>query len=541
MTDYSKLKVAELKELVKERGIVAPGLKLKQQFIDALTAADDGTTGEEAETEQAQDEMVVDGGEAAGNVETQEEVKEVQAAAKVEEADTAAVENGNGTAVEEVDDSKPEGDAPVDDKADEPMNDVPETDHKQEQEQEPEPEAEADAESNKRKRRSPTPPLREESVSKKIKTAQDEPAMPDTSRDDMDVEKDEGAEDARTKTLSSQPTEDAFMSDVTSTAPSQHSATRALYVRNLVRPLQPNVLREHLLAVASPPSSDIDASTVEEFHLDKLRSHALVLFSSISAASRARSALHDQVWPPEPMRKPLFADFFPDEKFQEWVDLETSRERDNLRWEVTYTPATTEDGSHTVTASLQEVSATRQPTHNQMRNDGPTPTGPRASLAGEGMPNAPSGPRTAPTPQPQIPEPTQSKSFTTLDASYKFSETKPKLYWQPVDPELVAKRLEELERGTSEAWDGNMATGELRRYTFEDGDKIVDGGVDWGKFGGGGHHAGPPPRRGGGRDFGGRGRRGGGGGYRGGGGYGGGGGGGYRGDTYRGGGAPARW
>lgn len=530
MTDYSKLKVAELKELVKERGIVAGGLKLKQHFIDALTAGDaESGAGESAE--EVREDVVEDESAAAEKVEpqeTQEDVKEVQAAEETKDAEPDAAEDSNDMVVEQSDDAKPEDIAKAED---EPMADAQDTDEKQEAEQE------ADAESNKRKRRSPTPPMAEESTSKKLKTSQDPSAQPEDTKDAMDVEKIEEVADAP-------PAEDAFMSDVTSTTPAQHSATRALYIRNLVRPLQPNVLREHLSTVASPPSSDVDASSVEEFHLDKLRSHALVLFSSISAASRARSALHDQVWPPEPMRKPLFADFIPEDKFQEWVDLEVSRERGNLRWEVVYTPTTTEDGGRTVVASLQEASTTR-PTQNNMRNDGPPPTGPRASLAGEGMPNVPSGPRPTQTPQPQnIPEPVQSKSFSTLDASYKFSETKPKLYWQPVDPELAAKRMEELERETSQAWDGNMGTGEMRRYTFEDGDKVVDGGVDWGRFGGGGHHAGPPPRRGGGRDFGGRGRRGGGGGggYRGnggGGGYGGGGGGGYRGDSYRGGGA--RW
>lgn len=515
MTDYSKLKVAELKELVKERGIVAPGLKLKQHFIDALQAADAETAANapaEEQVAQAQDDATGESGDPPEKIET---IDQTEPAGEAQAEEQAVAHEGNGMDVDKGSDAKDAEVAKPD--ADEPMGDAEEATQTSGQE--------ADAGDNKRKRRSPTPPLREESVSKKLKTAEEVHTLPEDSEDVKSVEKVEEAEK-----VAATP-EDAFMSDVTSTAPSQHSATRAIYVRNLVRPLQPNVLREHLLAVASAPGSDIDASIVEGYHLDKLRSHALVLFVSITAASRARSALHDQVWPSEPMRKPLFADFIPEDKFQEWVDLEISRERENLRWEVVYTPTTAEDGSQSITASLQEASTARQTTQSHMRNDGPPPTGPRASLAGEGMPNAPSGPRTIPTPQPQnIPEPVQSKSFSTLDASYKFTETKPKLYWQPVSPDLAAKRQEELERETSQAWDGNMGQGEMRRYTFEDGDKIVDGGVDWGKFGGGGHHAGPPPRRGGGRDFGGR--RGRGGGYRGGGG-------GYRGDSYRGGGA--RW
>ena len=34
MTDYEKLKVADLKELIKDRGIASTGLKLKQHFIE---------------------------------------------------------------------------------------------------------------------------------------------------------------------------------------------------------------------------------------------------------------------------------------------------------------------------------------------------------------------------------------------------------------------------------------------------------------------------------------------------------------------------
>lgn len=48
--DYSKLKVAELKELLKQRGLSATGSK-KQQIIDALEE-DDVESGEQAEPEQ---------------------------------------------------------------------------------------------------------------------------------------------------------------------------------------------------------------------------------------------------------------------------------------------------------------------------------------------------------------------------------------------------------------------------------------------------------------------------------------------------------
>lgn len=56
--DYSKLKVAELKELLKQRGLSATGSK-KQQIIDALEE-DDAESGEPAELEEEQEDDVED-------------------------------------------------------------------------------------------------------------------------------------------------------------------------------------------------------------------------------------------------------------------------------------------------------------------------------------------------------------------------------------------------------------------------------------------------------------------------------------------------
>ncbi|KAM3416474.1 hypothetical protein BST61_g8068 [Cercospora zeina] len=440
MADYDKLKVPELKELVKERGIASGGLKLKQQYVDALVAND------------------------AGN-----------AVGKTDDQEGDGHSSGNGDAQDEVMGSDTEG-------------------------------------TNKRKRRSPTPAVSDESVSKKLKTGgaailpEDAPATVEeegVKKAQRYGSSDEVMHVESRQQQQQQPEHDEAMEDADA-SPARHEATRALYIRELVRPLQPNALREHLREIASPPgaTSASAAEIMELFHLDKLRTHALVVFDSISAASRARSALHEHIWPNEPsMRKPLWVDFVPEAKVQDWIDMET--ERPDTKWEVVYESLDTDSP---VTASLQEAGAGR-----------------RESFNGSTRPTM-SGSQDAP-PSPQQEAPAQSKSFDTLDSRYKFTQCKPKIYYQPVARELSESRQQTLTQGTSGNWEDRMSDpslygeGELRRYTFEDGDKLVDGGADFGLFGRKSTRGG----RGGGEYRGGRGRgrgdyRGGGGDYRGGGG-----------------------
>lgn len=515
MTDYGSLKVAELKDLVKERGIAATGLKLKQQFVEALEADD---------TTKADGDGV--GGGGGGDEDGGGRSNASQAAVEQTEEEAAAAQG---------DAHQDETGAERAEARDAHVIDVEGT--------------------NKRKRRSPTPPLSEETVNKKLRTAdgevhvklpedvaEDAPVpvneaestktiQPYGSSDDVmqvdeikaekDIEEaqDTAQEPVREKAdapaAESDAMQDIKMEHDDMTAPAKHSATRALYVRGLVRPLQPNHLREHLHTIASPPNNaPTGTDIVEQFHLDKLRTHALVCFDSISSASRARSALHDRIWPDEPMRKPLWVDFIPDEKIEEWISTETARP--DTRWEVVY-EATTGDTDGPVVATLQEASSSG---------------GRQASFSGDMRPStrssdAPSGQRRRASQSPEAPaqqeRPAQSKSFDSLDARYSFTETKPKIYYQPVAKDLADRRLDQFDEGTSRDWDDQQADpslygeGELRRYTFEDGDRLVDGGADFGLFGRRSTRGG----RGGGPPRGGRGRGGGGGGgdyYRGGGG-----------------------
>jgi hypothetical protein len=247
--------------------------------------------------------------------------------------------------------------------------------------------------------------------------------------------------------------------------------------------------------------------------VDNIRTHAFVSFALTPAASRVRLALHGSVWPDESNRKPLWVDYIPDNQVEEWVSREqeaVNSKRDVKRWEVTYHT----DDDNNVTSELSEITA---------------PTGPRRQSSnaftlqgfGQGMPNAPTGPRgdrrpsqpieqsqhyweasrQASTPAaPAMRKKSSNDGTNQLDATFPHTQTaKPKIYYMPVSKDLADRRLAELDTLTSRSWDNGRAMRrqteldhrdrELRRYTFEDGDRIVDGGPDVvtrGGFGGGG-------------------------------------------------------
>lgn len=294
-------------------------------------------------------------------------------------------------------------------------------------------------------------------------------------------------------------------------SPAIHPATSAIYIRDFMRPLNPTQLRSHLTSLATPPGQEVDQDILVNFFLDPIRTHAFISFTNISAASRVRSALHGCTWPEERTRKPLWVDFIPLEKVREWTEREESEKAGGRagakKWEVVYE---TDEDRH-VTAYLQEIGnqPIRQPPPRQ--NSGPPPTiitAPPAPF------NAPIGPRAE-----LINNPKPVTSMKALDELFRSTEAKPRLYWQPVEKSLANKRLDNMDDSTSKRYTQGMP-GDINRYTFEDGDVLVDRGPEI--FPGirppGGHRGGP---RGGYRGSSGRGS------YQGRGGYGG--------DTYRGG------
>lgn len=267
-------------------------------------------------------------------------------------------------------------------------------------------------------------------------------------------------------------------------SPALHPATPSLYIRNLMRPMRPEPLRAHLVALASPPSTDPDPDIISTLFLDNMKTHALVRFASTTAASRVRASLHGSIWPPEANRKDLWVDFIPDDKCSAWIQEEedamvaekearaAGRPIPAKKFEVIYP----EDENGSYTAILQEVGA------------------------GAAAFNPPKGPRRT-SHQVQtdaVPGPTQATrqnaeaSFKTLDELFNSTTAKPKLYFLPVSDERADARRKDLEDETSRYWtpeEKRKGRGiqmsrldQKVRFSFDDEDRVVEAGGDFGPW-----------------------------------------------------------
>jgi hypothetical protein len=253
-------------------------------------------------------------------------------------------------------------------------------------------------------------------------------------------------------------------------APATHPATSALYIRDIMRPLNPTQFKSYLATLAAPPGQDPNPQDIVSFYLNPIRTHAFISLTNTSSASRIRSALHDRVWPEEKNRKPLWVDFVPVEKIEEWIEMEQSNNTGSRsmskKWEICYD---VDDDRH-VTAVLQEVGNIPRPVV-QRKPSVPVPQ-PEASQP-RGLENAPSAPRAFHNHPPAV------NNTKKLDELFKFTTTEPKLYWMPVAKELANRRLDAIDDALSrDATAGRRVGGEINRYTFEDGDKFVDRGPE---------------------------------------------------------------
>ncbi|MCJ1338599.1 hypothetical protein MMC09_003888 [Bachmanniomyces sp. S44760] len=310
---------------------------------------------------------------------------------------------------------------------------------------------------------------------------------PETSRDIPSEVPTKQGSDARFKNLFSAPSKPVTSpprltghedSDERVVSPARHPASTAVYIRNFMRPLHATTLKDHLISLANPSNSSPPSDLVANFYLDSIRTHCLVQFSSISAASRVRSALHDGVWPDERTRKPLWVDFIPEDKIKKWIEVEqdaaSNKGGPSKRWEVVY-----EGEGNEVMAYLQEVDAAR-----------PTPrfgAHPKASdVPVTGVQGAPLGPRERVDRAPTLREAPVARAdggrgFKALDDLFKSTSAKPKLYYSPVSKPLAERRLDRLADGRG----GGRGDG-MRRYSFEEG-LLVDRGPEYGGGRGGGY------------------------------------------------------
>ncbi|KAK4041166.1 hypothetical protein C8A01DRAFT_15041 [Parachaetomium inaequale] len=271
-------------------------------------------------------------------------------------------------------------------------------------------------------------------------------------------------------------------------APAQHPATPALYIKNFMRPLREQVLRDYLVDLAALPGAAPDPDCVVEFYLDQIRTHALVSFTSVSAASRVRTALHGTVWPNERNRKELWVDFIPEDKVAEWIDRQQPEggRGSSGRWEVHYEP----DDNGNITANLINAEMEQPVRRNSTRQPlgpPPVPTGPARSYPGvEGAPLGPRGRGTNHYRQgPPPPSAPIAAGERDHDRDYdrgrenKTTRAYPPLQYKPVSEEVAARRLDNMNAHITKDRRRDLGRpDEINRYTFEDGEDFVDRGKE---------------------------------------------------------------
>ena len=287
--------------------------------------------------------------------------------------------------------------------------------------------------------------------------------------------------------IADQTTLDDQKSEERAVAPALHPATSSLYLRNFKRPLHLPTLRAYVVKIAHGPTLAVDAKEdpIVAYFLDSIRTHALISFRSITAASRVRSALHETRFPDEKTRDPLWVDFIPDDKVQSWIDIETESggRGTTQRWEVVY-----EDGPRGIEAVLQEVgggAGPRRPSAVSQRQASMSGVQKQPSTSDVRRPSPVAGIHPDRLPLvPRVPTDTMDSSrethrrvsqpetsgtgFRALDELFSFTTAKPKLYYKPV-PQRVADRrvdaIKDLRVGHADM--GKSGDEDMKRYSFD--------------------------------------------------------------------------
>lgn len=262
--------------------------------------------------------------------------------------------------------------------------------------------------------------------------------------------------DERRKSDTLQPQKDLHEEEHAPSLPSVHPPTSALYIRELMRPLRPEMVEQYILDLITPSGSEHDSTLIQDFYLDQIRTHAFVVLQSVSAAQRVRAALHNQVWPNESNRKSLFVDFIPPSQVKDWIDREESAPRSKSpRWEVVY-----EEDGETVVAVHQEIGSDRKPSFSR-----PPPTGPAAAgPVYPGIEAAPRGPRGGRGGRPPLDNP------GTLQ-----TQAHPRLAYAPLDEDVVRRRIDNMRSFYARDPPSDLGK-DYHRFTFENADAFVDRG-----------------------------------------------------------------
>ncbi|KAJ5908400.1 hypothetical protein N7495_001082 [Penicillium taxi] len=502
--DYSPLKVADLKEKLKSRGIPLTGLRLKQQFIDKLLEADknDSPASSAAEPEaNSENSPKPDTTQLEDLAEQNRKDVEMSlvttADGSVQSGPQPDTEMSEYPSLEHSVQDTPERVAENREQIANTLNPVttkpvesiaPSATHLSEADTKfstTVPTQEALEDHQKRKRRSQSPiPTAEAIAHKKFKA--EEAIAPAVHTEGGESSKDHSQEhnvpgnqgqmaaaksDARFRGLFAS-TESAPSSGVPyhgTSEPAKHAPTSTLYIEGLMRPMQPDLLRKHLISLAA---AQMDVTPTPEllvqFFLDSIKTHCFVRFQGVEVAVGVRDVIHGAVWPDERNRKSLSVDFIPDDKMDEWINQENStqsRAGPPVRYEVQY--RVSDEGTSAFLAEIGSKSGPQGPARDTAFNR-PPPTGPRGmSIRGMG------------THQVRMPEKPE-EGFKPLNELFKSTIAKPMLYYHPVPRSVADKRLDQFDELLSKGTFSRRGGDETRRITFEDDDFFVDNGPEYG-------------------------------------------------------------
>ena len=245
-----------------------------------------------------------------------------------------------------------------------------------------------------------------------------------------------------------------------------HPPTNALYIRPFERPVNEAGLRNHLESVATGLDLLSPSNKVKLLYVDSIKSHAFVILNSEDSATRALVALNNSIWPSsDKWRKPLKVDYIPEDKAQAWTDIEKQADPRGGR-NIRWEVVYKADANGQIKAYHGE--------ENKVGNIDREPIVVEDTLSSKR--DAVAAQQQQPPPQRQHTD-TQG-SFKTIDQLFSsIADVKPKIYFKEVAEALWRSRLRELRIHQSRRWDplSVRVTDEFRRYTFR-GDRLFDAG-----------------------------------------------------------------